>query len=103
MHREILCQTDPIQKVDHKDHNGLNNQRENLRLANAKQNTVNRTSKKGATSRFLGVDWKKSHGLWRTRIESTSLGYFKDERLAALAYDKEASIRYGEFANLNFK
>ena len=46
MHNEIM-QPGPGFVVDHKDHNTLNNSRENLRLATKSQNISNRRKKQG--------------------------------------------------------
>jgi hypothetical protein len=45
-------------QTDHKDHDGLNNQRSNLRPASAGQNAAN-TLPRAATSRYKGVSWNK--------------------------------------------
>lgn len=96
--------------VDHKDHDGLNNQRSNLRLATHQQNT--RHSQKIRTptsSRFKGVHLARKTGKkpWRALInigrkQIIRLGYFETEELAARAYDIQAAIHFGEFAVLNF-
>ena len=48
----------------------------------------------GKSSQYLGVSWKKQGGKWLAQIKimgtSHHLGYFDDEREAALAYDVEA-------------
>ncbi len=103
MHRVILKIDNPNLYGDHKDHNGLNNQRKNLRIATKLQNNKNKTSHKNAASRFLGVS---SHNeRWRARItinyKNKSLGVFKSESEAAMAYNNAARVIHGEFANLN--
>lgn len=99
MHNLIMGVT----KVDHRDHNGLNNQRINLRLASDPQNQGNRRPSVGGASRFKGVSQDK--GRWRAKIgfdgSRISLGSFESEEEAALAYDCAASSLFGEFACTN--
>ena len=99
----------PDQHVDHRDHNGLNNQRSNLRLASKGQN--NRNARKridGLTSKYKGVHRKKKHKIkmWCARIQidgvRKSLGYFTTEEEAAQDYDTAAVEFFGEFAFTNF-
>ena len=107
MHRLILGLKpgDPRQ-CDHKDHNGLNNQRHNLRCATRAQNQHNQKPYKGTSSQFKCVCWHRGAGKWAARIrvngQSIHLGLFTSEIEAALAYDKAALRYYGEFANMNF-
>jgi len=105
MHRLILSITDPCIKVDHKDRNGLNNQRNNLRLATHKQNMANRSRHKGSVSKYLGVHWRKDRSRWLACITKDGvpcvLGSFKSEIDAAIAYNKAATRLHGEFANIN--
>ncbi len=93
-----------IKGVDHKDANGLNNQRDNLRSANKSQNGANRRKQAG-TSRYKGVSWDKQSGKWRAQILKAgikkSIGYFQDEEDAATAYNFSAEEAFGEFARLN--
>lgn len=104
MHRLIMGVTTPTVLVDHRDGNGLNNQRSNLRLANGHQNTRNAAARKG-TSKYKGV-WLVNEGVWRANImvdrKATNLGRFTDEREAALAYDQAARDLHGEFGAFNF-
>jgi hypothetical protein len=93
--------------VDHRDGNGLNNQRHNLRPAGQRQNQRNRLKTASAsTSQYKGVSWKKKPKRWLARIsvygEIKWLGRFKDEIAAARAYDAAARELFGEFAALNF-
>lgn len=89
--------------VNHKDRNGLNNQKSNLRYATVAQNVTNSSSFSKGVSRFRGVRFCGRK--WQARIgkEGKSLGYFVSKEKAARAYDEAAIERYGrEFAQLNF-
>jgi hypothetical protein len=91
--------------TDHKDRNKLNNQRSNLREANNSQNQANSKKKQGCTSRYKGVSWSINQRKWKASIKLNGklihLGVFKDEILAAKAYNKAALLYFGDFANLN--
>lgn len=108
MHRLILALNKNIQ-ADHKNGNGLDNRRENLRIADASQNQANSRKRKIEISRshFKGIYWQKHSKLWNARValhkKTYSLGYFKSEEEAALAYDKGAREKFGEFARPNFR
>lgn len=120
MHRLILglSKRDNIQ-VDHRDFNGLNNRRSNIRKCSPSQNKQNRKSLKNKTSKYLGVSLKtckypKKNGngyyIYKRIIavitvnkKHIHLGSFKNEIDAAKKYDEAALKYYKEFANLNFK
>jgi len=102
MHREILG-PDRALEVDHRDGDGLNNRRCNLRPSSRSQNQANSRKREGSASKFKGVSRYKSG--WRARIGRDGgdfLGCFKSETDAALAYDQAARARWGDFARLNF-
>lgn len=113
MHRQILGISDQ-RKIDHRDGDGLNNRRANLRTATDRENSRNRNHKaKGCTSLYKGVYWNNNSRKWMARIHDGKLGpnnkargrylgYFFSERIAALVFDKAASESFGEFAALNF-
>lgn len=104
LHRFIMGVTDPSIDVDHKDHNGLNNQRCNLRRTVRGEHDGNRSKTRGS-SQYKGVSWDRSKEKWRAciRIEKTvHLGYFDHEKDAALAYDSAARTRFGVMAKCNF-
>jgi hypothetical protein len=88
---------------DHKNRNGLDNRRSNLRIATKSQNNANRrcVSKSG----YHGVFYWKSRNKWRAWSRSkgflTSV-YFDDPVAAAKFADRVAFLRFGEFAVLNF-
>lgn len=105
LHRFIMGVSDPKVKVDHKDHDGLNCQRLNLRMCSNQKNQCNRRKHRGS-SRYKGVCWHKRDGKFQTEIKlegrSKFLGMFTDELDAALAYDSAAREHFGEFACCNF-
>lgn len=107
MHREILKLTDSKIQGEHKDNNGLNNQKSNLRTCTNSENQRNKTCKINGTSNYKGVYWNKKNKKWDVRIcinkKRTYVGHFKNEIEAAKAYDKKAKELFGEFAYLNFK
>jgi len=105
MHREIV-QVDVSQEIDHINGNGLDNRKANLRVCTRRQNSQNLRKRKGTSSRFKGVSWRKDKGKWQARIGNFGkrifLGYFESESQAAKAYDEKAKELFGVFANLNF-
>jgi len=91
--------------IDHINRNSLDNRKENLRVCSLRQNSANRKSAKNSSSKFLGVHWNRQSQKWQVTIRKDGkyyhLGLFKDERIAALAYNIAAYSKHGEFANLN--
>jgi hypothetical protein len=92
--------------IDHIDHDGLNNQRSNLRPATGSQNNANSGPRAGAASPYKGVFRRDARTGWRAQIRiarrNVHLGSFTTEEDAARAYDAAALAEYGEFARLNF-
>jgi len=103
MHRDILNSPNGME-TDHKDHNGLNNCRYNLRLASRMQNQHNRESHCG-TSKYKGVSWHKRDKKWQSQIrvnrKLVHLGCFDNEIEAAKVYNIKATELFGEFAYVN--
>lgn len=106
MHQLILPVPNSKLEVDHKNGNGLDNQRINLRIVTRSQNNMNRFKQFSATtSKYKGVSWFKRDKCWRAYIVCKNvqmhLGYFKIEEEAARAYNEAAMKHFGEFARLN--
>jgi hypothetical protein len=91
--------------VDHRNGNGMDNRRANLRQASVRENAQNMRAKSG-TSLFKGVSWLNRDRQWRVQIRVVGrrihVGQFNDETDAARAYDAAARIHHGPFAALNF-
>ncbi len=106
MHRMILGVTDKTKVVDHADRNGLNNQRNNIRVCNQMQNSWNQRKRVGASSKYIGVCWSKHRRKWMAFLQiggiTNNIGFYSDEIEAAKARDTKSLELHGEFANLNF-
>lgn len=104
MHRMILS-VGSDEQVDHKNHDGLDNRRSNLRICNQSQNNGNRRLSSGNTSGYKGVHWDGVRHLWRAYIRvdgrALHLGRFRDPESAAAVYDEAAIRHFGEFALTN--
>jgi hypothetical protein len=108
MAREILkCKNGEL--AEHKNHDTLDNRRNNLRTATKQQNCLNRRRRSDSSSGFKGVyllpNPKRTK---RCKVNVTHkgrrihVGYFSDLEEAARAYDAVAIKLHGEFAYLNF-
>lgn len=89
-------------RTDHKDGNGLNNQKHNLRSATPSQNSANERKVRGAVP-FKGVckAGNKFAALICIDQKQRAIGYFLLAEDAARAYDDEAVRLFGEFAATN--
>lgn len=102
MHREILGITDRAVEVDHIDHDGLNNQRTNLRACSTSQNQGNARRKSTNKSGIKGVSWYRRDSVWQASIniggKKKYLGLFPTKEAAGEAYEAAARKSFGEFA-----
>ena len=104
MHREILgCSQQ--EDCDHRNGNGLDNRKRNLRKCTVAQNAWNRGVDCDSRTGYKGVSARR-FDLWRARItvnrKVMHLGDFHSPIEAAKAYDAAAREYHGEFACLNF-
>lgn len=90
--------------TDHRDGNGLNNRRQNLRPCSQQENCLNSRPKRAG--KFKGVFFDKRRSRWYVQLYKDRICYFGgsyDTPLqAAIAYDRLALRRHGSFARLNF-
>lgn len=91
---------------DHKDGNGLNNQKSNLRRCGQSLNQANRKLNCNNQTGYKGVSYQKSARKYAACImvnrKRIHLGIYKSPVAAAIAYDDAARTYFGEFATLNF-
>lgn len=98
MHRQVIG-AKAGEVVDHRDRDGLNNKRSNIRLCTVSQNQMNKDCK-AKSSGYKGV-FKTSTGFIArivVRGRRVYLGFFKDPADAAKAYEKAAVELHGDFA-----
>ena len=106
LHRFLLGVTDSSIRVDHRDGNGLNCQRRNIRIATHSQNCHNRPLVRGKHSRGVWFDPnRRGTTKYGAHIgnagKNEHLGWFSTERKAANAYDLRAVQIHGKFALTN--
>lgn len=106
MHRLIMGSPLGLE-IDHRDNDGLNNQRGNLRICTSSDNkknlfkTRNRFGYKGVRFCSGHLRTKPFQARIGTRQNRCSLGFFETAKEAAEAYNRKAVELYGEFAKLN--
>ena len=103
MHRLILNLSAGDPKVDHRDRNGLNNQKNNLRLATDSQNHANRNKNQNTSTGFKGVyrNNERYQACIKVAQRKLYIGTYRTAREAALAYNIVAHNLFGEFARFN--
>lgn len=107
MHR-VIMNTPKGMLVDHKNNDGLDNTRENLRNCTHSENSKNRRRNKKGSSKYLGVHFRLAHGknpYYEAHIiangKPTHIGGSVNEKVAAQMYNDAAIKYHGEFARLN--
>lgn len=105
MHSEVMGITDNT-PVDHIFHDGKDNTENHLRICTISQNNKNqKVNSSRGTSKYKGVHFDKRTGKWVAQINSKGkriyIGSFETQKLAAIAYNEQAIIEYGEYCDLN--
>lgn len=104
MHRSILGAT-AGDFVDHKDGNGLNNCRSNIRTCSQSENNRNMPLRSDNASGLKGVIWDERNKKWRSEIcadgKRIFLGRFSTAEKAYDAYADAAVKLFGEFVRVS--
>jgi hypothetical protein len=102
MHRQILGLIGRSGvDVDHRNGDGLDNRRANLRLASRSMNARNKKIQGNKKSSIYKGVYPTGGGRWRAQIGKKNLGNFYHETDAAEAYNRAARDLFGEFACCN--
>ena len=105
LHRYLL-NYDGKDVIDHINNNPLDNRKCNLRIVTKKQNSMNVSVSKNATSKYIGVSWAKNVNKWSCQIsvnkKKIHLGLFEKEDEAAKCRDIATKKYFGEHGKLNF-
>lgn len=106
LHRFVLLLGVDGPMVDHRNRDGLDCRRSNLRLCTSRLNQANKPPRPHS-SQYKGVSWDKERAKWAVHCKVKAgerqqfIGRFDSEVAAALAYNEAASVAFGEFAHLN--
>lgn len=103
---QLLCQHDSLLK-DHRNGNGLDNRRSNLRATSNQINAHNAFKfSRPCSSDFRGVCWDKNRGKWLAQAQIGKRRFrkrFSDEKSAALWCDELKIKMLSESVRLNFQ
>lgn len=103
MHREIMGITSSKIYVDHKDHDGLNNKKSNLRISDNRFNQYNVGKKSTSKQKYKNIR-ELGNDRWQIRIRTPKGNRVeknvKGEEQAVKMYNKLAIKYHGEFAYL---
>lgn len=106
MHRVVAERAGRIgSEIDHRNGNGLDNFRSNLRPATRRQNQINKNAahdKAGSNLKGVYPVRNRFRAVGCIGSKAIHLGMYDTSIEAGKAYDKWASKNYGTFARLNF-
>ena len=105
IHRYIMNYTGD-NYIDHINNKKLDNRICNLRIVTPHQNSMNCSSSKNSTSKYIGVCYDNNNTKWLSQITINNgnkfLGHFTKEIDSAKARDKANKEHFGEYGKLNF-
>lgn len=107
LHQFIIGKPKKGFQIDHINHDGLDDRRENLRIVTQHQNNGNLRRPKHNTSGYKGVSAYPNNikKPWTAYIQNMGvkihLGYFATPQEAALVYNLAAKEQWGKYAHLN--
>lgn len=97
----VICPPPAGMEVDHRDCNGMNNRRSNLRPATRQQNVCNQMVRRDNLAGVRGVTFFKPAQKWRSQISFNGkrrfLGYFDTIDGAKEAYARASAELHGDF------
>jgi hypothetical protein len=101
---QLIIKCPSGKQIDHKNRNGLDNKKRNLRICTASQNCINRQKTSKNKSGYKGVYFNKSNNKWHVQIVINKIryhiGYFKTPESAYKAYCKAAKKHHKDFCCL---
>jgi hypothetical protein len=103
LHRFLLgLGGDQTVMVDHRDGDGLNNRRANLRVCTNSENGMNRGAQQNSASGIKGVWWDSKRGKWIAEVHVAGVrkfcSSFETLEAASSAYAEAAAQFHGQFA-----
>lgn len=101
LHRFIMNEPAGME-IDHRNLNGLDCRKDNLRIATSSQNKMNQRTRRDNSSGRKGVSWQASRKKWAAYIQIDQkripLGRFETFDAALIARESAEREHYGEFA-----
>lgn len=104
--REIMNVNETCIKVDHINHNTLDNRKCNLRLTNQSENSLNKNGRNSNNkSGYRNVFWNNNIGKWTVSLcknyKRIIIGDYDDVDIAGKMAEKARQKYYGEYAGKN--
>lgn len=87
MHR-LIKECPEIKVIDHRNGNGLDNRKCNLKICTQKENSKNQKLSNNNTSGYRNIFWNKINNTWDVQIKHRRLGQFKSKNEAVKARNK---------------
>lgn len=105
LHRVIMGEPEGM-FVDHINRVRLDCRKENLRIVTPGQSVKNKGKYADNGTKYMGVSYREDRSKWIAQIQCDgkhfSLGMYKQEIVAAVAYDRACRDKFKEYGNPNF-